>query len=667
MSCRLTLLGPPQLLDEQGRLIPIPAKAFALAAYILLTSGGTPTSRAALRQFLWENSDTKTAATNLRKFLLRIRQAQKQFGFELIHEDRDHVRLAKSVEIDLAEFQKNTGMLDPNDLAKLCDLYRGELLEGCAWDEPDVREWLEVQRARLKDSFVSVVSDWLEAPVPSADRMCLRLAARRLIEVEPYNETGHRTLMRLFAEDGEPARVRDVYRSLEQCLRNDLNTEPHAATTELFHSLTPARPSPAPATQHDRQRARPDPDSKGTPSIITDDSHPDPSVAPAKSGAPKVTVLPPSTIGGQDVGHQIIGSLIDDVTIGLCRFRSLSVVAPHTAWELTASGKKGLFSSFGIDYVVETQMQNRGGELWLSIRLLEASTRRILWTEQYEVDRAQTSQQYRRLSVQILTSLVDTIERSELACYDSEQDPTAYHLYLAGQNYLRTLDLPHLRRARRAFKSALNTCPDFVPTLSGLARTLRLEWVLLARGESELLVEAKKLANRAIELDPDDARGYRELGACNLYVGRFDESLRALEQAELRNPQFADLLVDSADALTHACEPQAALEKVALAIDLNPLCPDFYWWVAGGSNFHLHRYVEAVECMSRMRDQTPAYRLLAASWARLGEREQAAEYVHRVMEIHPDFRVSNWLSILPIRDPQYERDYEQGLREAGFE
>jgi hypothetical protein len=70
--------------------------------------------------------------------------------------------------------------------------------------------------------------------------------------------------------------------------------------------------------------------------------------------------------------------------------------------------------------------------------------------------------------------------------------------------------------------------------------------------------------------------------------------------------------------------------------------------------------------MQSMRDQTPAYRLLAASWARLGEREQAAEYVRKVMEVHPDFSVSSWLTILPIKDRHYERDYEQGLREAGF-
>ena len=101
MACRLTLLGPPQLLDERGRVLPIPAKAFALAAFILL-SGGAPVSRSSLREFLWETPDSKIAATNLRKFLLRIRQRQQRFGFEFIVEDRDHIRLAEDVEVDLA-------------------------------------------------------------------------------------------------------------------------------------------------------------------------------------------------------------------------------------------------------------------------------------------------------------------------------------------------------------------------------------------------------------------------------------------------------------------------------------------------------------------------------------------------------------------------------------
>jgi tetratricopeptide (TPR) repeat protein len=232
---------------------------------------------------------------------------------------------------------------------------------------------------------------------------------------------------------------------------------------------------------------------------------------------------------------------------------------------------------------------------------------------------------------------------------------------------MRVLDLPSIRRARRAFKAAFSACSDFVPAISGLARSYQLEWLLLARGDSELLGEAARLAKRALEIDPDDARGHRELGICHAYAGRFDESLTALAAGEQRNPQHADLLNDFAEALVHACEPALALEKIGQAIDLNPLCPDQYWWAAAGANYQLERYAEAVSCMEHMQDQTPALRLLAASWGMLGNRERAAGYALLTKETHPDFRIDSYLSVVPFRDPRIIQRYKEGLRAAGFD
>lgn len=662
MPFRLSLFGPPRLLDGNGKLIPVPAKTFALVANLLLADGGAPVGRAALRGFLWESSDDKTAATNLRKFLMRIRERQATFEFELIRCGRSHVELAPSVEIDLRQFLDATSAKSSVDLAALCDIYRGDLLEGLEWEEAEFQDWLRVQRAQLREAFVSSVARRIDPIEPGADRMTLRIAARRLTEVDPYNEAAHRALMQLFAEDGERVRVRDLYCSLKQRLTKELGVEPDPATTDVYRRLLPTQGtgpgSSLPSVSAAPSTMQPNPAIAETPA---------PADVMRRAGTPRITILPPQPLGGQDFRHQIAGSLVEDVTIGLCRFKSLSVVAPHTAWELSLNGKRALFKNFGIDYAVETLLQNRGGALWLSVKLLEAAGRRVLWTDHYSLSEAQEARHYHQLSVQILTSLVANVELAELAYYDVEHDPTAYHFYLGGQRYLRRLDLPNVRRARRAFRSALSTCPEFMPALSGLARTLRLEWVLLARGDPDLLVEAEKLARRSLELDPDDARGYRELGACTLYAGRFDESLKAFREAETRNPQFADLLMDFGDALTHACEPAAGLQKITHAIELNPLCPDQYWWAASGANFHLREYVDAIACIQCMQDQTPAYRLLAASYAMLGEREQAADYVHRTKEFHPDFNVSGWLSILPIRDQSYARHYEQGLREAGFD
>ena len=71
----------------------------------------------------------------------------------------------------------------------------------------------------------------------------LRVAARRLIEVDPYNETGHRALMRLFAEEGEPARAREIYLSLAAAPARRISaSEPDRDDEALYESLLPARP-----------------------------------------------------------------------------------------------------------------------------------------------------------------------------------------------------------------------------------------------------------------------------------------------------------------------------------------------------------------------------------------------------------------------------------------
>lgn len=674
MPCRLSLFGPPRLLDSQGKLISVPAKTFVLIAYLLLGCRGNLASRIVLRQYLWESADSRTAATNLRKLLERIRERQAEDGFELIVSRRSHVELASSsVQIDLARFAEILAAWPSSDLVELCDLYGGDLLEGFDGEESEFREWLQVQRTKLRDAFIGAVAARIEPFDPGADRIPIRIAARRLLEVDPYNEVAHRALMRLHAEENELARVRDVYRSLELRLREELGVEPDPATAELYRSLLPAR-LPAATSRREipnafelaigASAASVEPAAPGS---ETADHLVTPSAAaPSRAGIPRISVLPPLRLGAQDYHHHLAVSLIEDVTIGLCRFKALSVIAPHTAWQLSLGGKKTAFKTFGIDYAVETQLQAHGGEHWLSVKLLNATTREILWTEQYLFKRDQTAERYRDLSVAILRSLVDKIERTELARYEEVQEPTAYHLYLSGQRYLRKLDLPNVRRARRSFKSAMGSCPTFVPSISGLARTYQLEWLLLARGENELLVEAERLANRSIDIDPDDARGYRELGLCSAYSGRFDDSLEALAQGERCHPQYADLLSDFAEALVHACDPATALQKITQAIELNPISPDTYWWTAGGANYQLQRYADAIDCLSRMRDQSPAFRLLAASWAMLGDSEQASEYVRKTREIHPDFHVSSFFSVMPFRDPKIVSAYEQGLREAGF-
>ena len=125
--------------------------------------------------------------------------------------------------------------------------------------------------------------------------------------------------------------------------------------------------------------------------------------------------------------------------------------------------------------------------------------------------------------------------------------------------------------------------------LGGLSRTEHLEWLLTARGDAELLKSSERHAQAAINADADAAVGFHQLAVTKLYRGAFDESVELFEIAERNAPSHADLIADHADTLIHSSRLEEALAKINLAFELNPLCPDYYWWVAAGANYSLRR------------------------------------------------------------------------------
>ena len=94
------------------------------------------------------------------------------------------------------------------------------------------------------------------------------------------------------------------------------------------------------------------------------------------------------------------------------------------------------------------------------------------------------------------------------------------------------------------------------------------------------------------------------------------------ERAIELNPNDADVLGNMADAVTAMGQPERAVGQLQRAIRLNPCHPDWYLWHLGDAQFNLGRYEEAIGTLTRMRDPTEAHRLLAATYALLGDSTQ---------------------------------------------
>ena len=136
-----------------------------------------------------------------------------------------------------------------------------------------------------------------------------------------------------------------------------------------------------------------------------------------------------------------------------------------------------------------------------------------------------------------------------------------------------------------------------------------------------------------------------------------------------QKPQYehvADLLADRADVLIHLNDGKLAKKTILRAMELNPISPDEYHWVLGSADFLLEDYVETLRSFHRMSDTRRVARLMAACYAMIGDIESARHHRDRWLEEYPDFKVDDWVKVIPMRDKAVAEQIVMAMKTAGF-
>ncbi len=623
MKNRLYLFGRPRLSAASGVQPHLSPSAWRLIA-IVASAAPDGVTRTELQRLLWPAGKPGT----LRKLLWDIRVVERSHDITILESDEGTVRLSDSIYCDLLDLGAPQPEREPSRV------YREPFAEGLDADHDAWTTWIAAQRQRLRGVYIERATAGLLDP--AVGRSTRRQEAVHLLDVDPTNEAAVRALMSNDAMSGDTDAVLRVYSELRSRLES-AGGRPHKSTTALFFRLTASR------------RAR------ETSSAVVENPE-----------VPTICILKPKS-RRRARSLRLAQSLVVDVTIGLCRISLFKVTAPHTAWQLSDLDHATRLHDLKVKYVVETDLlDHASGAEQIVFSLYALDTRQILWSDKIDVESRLSVESYNILTTGILRSLTNSIDTAELSAFSLQAESSSYSLYLAGQSSLASLDLRTLRRGRQYLREAFEQSPSFSPAASALARSHQLEWIITARGDADLLFRSERYAHYAINADPYEARGYRELGFCSLYTKQYDLAMEQYRIAEHLNPQYADLLADYADGLIHYGDISLALEKITRAIDLNPLCQDTYMWTLGAAYYFLGRYPEAIATLKNMTDEAPVQRLLAAAHALNGDARDAARCRVETMKTHPSMTVDGWVDILPIRDRRQAEHYREGLKAAGF-
>ncbi|MBY5769355.1 peptide antibiotic resistance protein [Rhizobium leguminosarum] len=612
----LQTFGDLRLIETNGDPVRYPIKGLLMMAH-LYAGASHELSRYELAQFLWNDVESELARLNLRKLLSRIREtdggrAEMPFDFTATT-----VRLnTQAVSSDLDIFRAGGSPLERlNAIAELTQRgFIGNIKPATKLIDAWIRAQRDAQALQLRQALLDALPD---AQKPGAARS-ISGAALQILERDPNDEQVRALLHRLSGGS-----------SLSERLPNG---DGHAR-------VQVKRSEAGGETTADIER-----------------------VSQAPLILPRLVLLPP-TSKHADAGLALANALIEDVTIELCALRNISIVAPHTAGQIRRDSEKAaVVARHSIAYLLDTRLSEEG----LFAQLVYFPTDEIIWANRFTMTPDILPRQRRLIAQQLTMSVARELAENEDERLRFEANPEAYHAYLVGSSLMSKLTLPHIRRARKAFKQSLSHKADFSPSFTGLARTFTSEWLVTAQGNNELLHLAEQNALRAIERDPASAAGHRELGVTKLYLGDVDASVAALDLAEQLSPHFADVIYSHADTLVHASRPGDALAKIRRAISLNPIAPDAYLWCAAGASFFLEQYEEAIAYVEAMKDKAPAHRIAAASCAMIGDRKRALFHRQRAESINPVFDVEKWLTIVPFKEDWQKKLYREGLLKAGF-
>jgi adenylate cyclase len=390
------------------------------------------------------------------------------------------------------------------------------------------------------------------------------------------------------------------------------------------------------------------------------------------SAFPSIAVLPFANLGGDPEQEYFADGITEDLITELSRFQELRVIARNSvmAYKNRPVRVQEVGRDLGVRYVLEGSVRKAGGRVRITAQLIEAATGHHLWAERFDRDLADIFEVQDEVTSRIVATLAGKLADSERRRARSGQTENleAYDCVLRGRELWERFTAEANREARRLYEKAIELDPDYARAYASVAWTYLTEhserWV---GAEDQPLERALEFARRGVMVNRASHSNHLALGQVCLSKGLHDEALEVLETAIALNPNDADGYAFLARALSFAGRPDEAIELIGKAQRLNPAAPRWYAWNLGIALYLARRHEDAVTAFRKGRPLGDVgYRWLAAAYGQLGREPDAKAAAEEYLKRTPDFSIGRHLEMLHFRRAEDREHYVDGLRKAGL-
>jgi pentatricopeptide repeat protein len=247
----------------------------------------------------------------------------------------------------------------------------------------------------------------------------------------------------------------------------------------------------------------------------------------------------------------------------------------------------------------------------------------------------------------------------------------AYEAWLRAREFLARSTRESVEQAHAMYRQAIELDPNFAAPHAGLALATISQYASgWAPDPAQALDEAERWARRALELNAQEPVSHMALGNVLLWRREHDAALAEFHRMIAIDPNFAQGHMATGLGLMYAGQAAEALESFAAAMRFDPHYPSIVLHFVAQAHFALGQYETAAKLLMERIARTPgtdsSRMLLASCYGHLGRLEEARTTWAEMLEVNPDFSLTQRERVLPYK---YARDFQrivEGLAKAGL-
>ena len=356
-----------------------------------------------------------------------------------------------------------------------------------------------------------------------------------------------------------------------------------------------------------------------------------------KHSKPSIVVLPFQTLGGAQPGSVVADAIPHELIQALSRLRWLFVIARGSAFRFRAPDPdvRHIGKVLGVRYCIVGSIELSERTMAISIELSDTEDGGVVWGKRFSSAIEDVHDIRAEIVAQVVSSLETHIPLHEahVARLGVSENLDAWSNYHLALRYMYRFTQQDNAAATALFERAVSQDTRFARAYAGLSFThFQDAFINYNEAPDESARNARRFAERSLELDPLDPFANFTMGRYFWLEGALENSVDWLDRALTLNPNYAQCIYSRAFTDMLSGRAGSARKHVDEAFQLSPLDPLLYGMLG----------VRALSFISEGDFES------ASRWAEKAARSPGAHYLISMIAVmahsldHNDKQAASW-------------------------